>query len=121
MGRLSRFRTKEGEIVTMVTTKAKAIKLRCLDCANFSYKDVEECDRKNCYLHPYRLGKNPYTGKTRSRAVILYCTSCMNGQPRSIRNCTSKYCSLFAHRIGAKSDKEIKREKRVKRMERNAQ
>jgi len=128
MGRLSQFRTKEGEIVTMVTTKTKAIKLKCLDCVGFSYQNVRDCESKTCHLYPYRLGKNPYTGKTRSRTLILYCTSCMNGQPRAIRNCTSKYCPLFVHRVGAKSDKsvdktveKIKRAKRVKRMERNAQ
>ena len=31
----------------------KAIKLKCMDC----------CCGKTCFLHPFRLGKNPFTKK----------------------------------------------------------
>lgn len=118
MSRLSQFRTKEGEIATMATTKTKAIKLKCLDCVGFSYLNVRDCESKTCHLYPYRLGKNPNTGKSRSRALILYCISCMNEQPKAIRNCVSKYCPLFVHRIGAGSQKKIEKVKRVERVKR---
>lgn len=38
----------------------KAIKLKCLDCCGGVWKEVQECPAKDtCFLHPYRLGKNP--------------------------------------------------------------
>lgn len=38
----------------------KAIKLKCLDCCGGCWKEVQECPAKDtCFLHPYRLGKNP--------------------------------------------------------------
>lgn len=39
----------------------KAIKLKCMDCCGGSWNEVKKCpSEKTCFLHPYRLGKNPY-------------------------------------------------------------
>ena len=38
----------------------KVIKLKCMDCCGGVWKEVQECPAKDtCFLHPYRLGKNP--------------------------------------------------------------
>jgi len=38
----------------------KVIKLKCMDCCCGIWKEVQECTAKDtCFLHPYRLGKNP--------------------------------------------------------------
>ena len=42
----------------------KAIKLKCLECCCGSWDEVKKCPSdKTCFLHPYRLGKNPFTKK----------------------------------------------------------
>lgn len=39
----------------------KAIKLHCLSCCGGQWEEVKKCvSGKTCFLHPYRLGKNPY-------------------------------------------------------------
>lgn len=40
-------------------TPVKSIRKYCLDCAGNSYKEVRFCPNTNCYLYPFRLGKNP--------------------------------------------------------------
>lgn len=38
----------------------KVIKLKCMDCCCGVWKEVQQCPAKDtCFLHPYRLGKNP--------------------------------------------------------------
>ena len=42
----------------------KAIKLKCMDCCCGSWDEVKKCpSEKTCFLHPYRLGKNPFALK----------------------------------------------------------
>lgn len=42
----------------------KAIKLKCLDCCGGNWNEVKECVCKDsCFLHPFRLGKNPFAAK----------------------------------------------------------
>ena len=42
----------------------KAIKLKCMDCCGGSYNEVRECTcADTCFLHPFRLGKNPFSGR----------------------------------------------------------
>lgn len=42
----------------------KAIKLHCMDCCGGSWDEVKKCaSEKVCFLHPYRLGKNPFAFK----------------------------------------------------------
>ena len=39
----------------------RVIRLKCLDCCNGSSNEVKLCPcDKTCFLHPYRLGKNPF-------------------------------------------------------------
>jgi hypothetical protein len=40
-------------------TPIKAIRANCLDCMGGSSKEVRLCNRPECFLFPYRLGKNP--------------------------------------------------------------
>jgi hypothetical protein len=41
-------------------TPIKAIRAKCLDCCCGHANEVKLCELKDCTLHPYRLGKNPY-------------------------------------------------------------
>ena len=38
----------------------KAIRQKCLDCSNWSYTEVENCNMTECSLYPFRFGKNPF-------------------------------------------------------------
>lgn len=39
----------------------KAIKLKCMDCCGGDWNEVKLCQAKeSCFLHPFRLGKNPF-------------------------------------------------------------
>lgn len=38
-------------------TRAKAIRLKCLDCCCESQVDVRECPTKSCALWRYRMGR----------------------------------------------------------------
>lgn len=40
-------------------TPLKAIRLKCLDCSDMSYREVEKCEFTECPLYPFRFGKNP--------------------------------------------------------------
>ena len=44
-------------------TPIKAIRKYCLDCSGDSVNEVKICPCKDCFLYPYRLGKNPYIKK----------------------------------------------------------
>lgn len=41
----------------------KAIRAKCLDCCCDQPGEVEHCPSKDCPLHPFRMGKNPYRTK----------------------------------------------------------
>ena len=42
-----------------VETPVRAIRTKCLECANWSHKEVAECNLTDCALWPYRKGKRP--------------------------------------------------------------
>ena len=42
------------------TTPLKAIKAKCLDCCCDQANEVKHCPVKDCPLHPFRFGKNPF-------------------------------------------------------------
>jgi hypothetical protein len=45
--------------------RAKAIRLKCLDCSNYQYTEVRLCPVTDCPLWPYRYGRgyeDPATG-----------------------------------------------------------
>ncbi len=37
----------------------RAIRLKCLDCSGWGYKEVELCEHKSCVLYELRFGKKP--------------------------------------------------------------
>lgn len=39
--------------------RAKAIRLKCLDCSGGSFKNVRECEIPKCPLYPFRMGSVP--------------------------------------------------------------
>lgn len=40
----------------------KAMRLKCLDCCGGSNNEVKLCTcEKTCFLHPFRMGKNPFS------------------------------------------------------------
>lgn len=45
----------------------KVIKLKCLDCCGGSWEEVRNCQcSKDCFLYPYRLGRNPFISRCMS-------------------------------------------------------
>ena len=41
----------------------KAIRSKCMDCTCQQIVEVRECTAKNCPLHPFRMGKNPFSNR----------------------------------------------------------
>lgn len=41
----------------------KAIRAKCMDCTCQQIVEVRECQITNCPLHPFRMGKNPFTNR----------------------------------------------------------
>ena len=41
----------------------KAIRENCIDCCGGSSNEVKLCPSKNCFLHPFRFGENPFRKK----------------------------------------------------------
>lgn len=50
-------------------TPIKAIRAQCIDCSGGSLKEVRECAFKDCPLHPYRMGKNPYHKNSKEKLL----------------------------------------------------
>lgn len=46
-----------------ITNPVKAIRKHCLECSSESPREVELCAVTDCYLYPFRFGKNPYRAK----------------------------------------------------------
>lgn len=47
----------------MITSPAKAIRAKCIDCCGGSMAEVKLCEIEDCALHPFRFGRNPYRTK----------------------------------------------------------
>ena len=62
-----------AEIKEIELTSMKAIRLKSLDCRNFSFIEVENCVCNDCSFFPYRFGE---TGKKKisdeQKSVIRY-------------------------------------------------
>ena len=78
--------------------RRKAIRERCLNCSAWSYKDVANCELKDCILYPFRSGKGKQIAKERASALRKYCLWCMNDQRFEVLNCPSVDCPLFPYR-----------------------
>jgi len=50
---------EENRYETKLLTPIKSIRVKCLDCSNYQYKEVRLCPVKSCSLYPYRMGKRP--------------------------------------------------------------
>ena len=46
-----------------VTNPVKVIRRYCLECCLESPKEVELCPAEGCWLHPFRMGTNPFRAK----------------------------------------------------------
>ena len=44
-------------------TPLRAIRFKCLDCCGGSSNEVKLCTCKNCSLHPFREGRDPFRVK----------------------------------------------------------
>lgn len=47
-----------------ITNPVKVIRRYCLECCLESPKEVELCPAEGCWLHPFRMGTNPYRTRT---------------------------------------------------------
>ena len=45
---------------TQITNPVKVIRRYCLECCLESPKEVELCPAEGCWLHPFRMGTNPF-------------------------------------------------------------
>lgn len=93
-------RTDKG-ILEIKVSRAKAVKLRCLDCCGFNKKQVKECDGVNCPLYEMRLkGKleGERAGSRRTRAIKDYCLLCCNEHKGLIKLCVDVNCSFHQYR-----------------------
>jgi hypothetical protein len=80
--------------------RRKAIKLKCLDCSGYEYKEVKNSGHKDdCSLYPYRFGKGAQNPKERDKAIRAYCVWCMVGQIGEIPRCGDTNCALYHYRV----------------------
>lgn len=50
------YKVKDG-YETKDLTSAKAIRAKCMECSNFSFREVRDCAIYDCALWPFRMGK----------------------------------------------------------------
>ena len=83
-------------------TPLRAIRMRCLDCSGWETKEVRECDRTDCALHEYRMGKRPKRPATMTpvKSMRAYCLWCCDGSAKEVRLCPKRDCALRFYRLG---------------------
>lgn len=88
-------------------TTAKAIRARCLDCAELSRprgaeeaqkSAVANCGYTSCDLYPFRLGRAPRGSGSRLSAIKRHCRWCCNGQLPEVGRCPAVDCPLWTRR-----------------------
>lgn len=94
------------KLKTKDLNRRKAIRERCMNCSEWSPKEVENCFADDCQLYPYRSGQGKQDPKARSKAIRGYCLWCCAGQSYEVQKCVSRYCSLFPYRQ-ARTDKSV--------------
>lgn len=53
-------------------TPLRAIKLKCKeDCCSGDQKSWVDCQIDDCYLHPYRMGKNPFSKRKGNTQALI--------------------------------------------------
>ncbi len=88
-------------------TQTKAIRLRCIDCAE-TKPEIRECTIKECPLWPGRMGKRP-KGFQPLKAIREYCLWCCNGNTKEVRECPIRECVLWPFRFGMKYETYLRR------------
>ena len=78
--------------------RRKAIRLKCLDCSGYEYKEVRNCPYTGCSLYPFRSGKGTQNPTDRDKAIREYCMWCTLDQPKEILLCPSGACPLHEFR-----------------------
>jgi len=80
------------------------IRQKCVDCSGYSYKEIEECEFKNCPLYPFRAGKwKGIKGVTQTallRAIRKKCLECCLDSSEEVRKCPVRDCPLYEFRFG---------------------
>ena len=97
---------KSGKKVVNLNRR-RAVRERCLNCSEWSTREVTECVFGDCPLYPFRSGKGKQNAKARSRAIQIYCLWCTRDSRPEKSNCPSKGCPLFPYRKG-RTDQSIK-------------
>lgn len=88
-----------------------AIRQACLQCVDFSPKEVRHCAIPECSLHEYRMNCRPKGKKaklTPGQAIREYCIFCMGGRGKTgrntalqlVRECHIEKCALHHLRPG---------------------
>ena len=100
-------------------TRARAIRMKCLDCSAYVPGEVKNCKCNPCPLWPYRTGRTPDPEKladwqrkhdagekkhTRSRAIRKSCLECMNQMPNEVRLCVLEDCPHWPYRLNRTPD-----------------
>lgn len=67
------------------TTPLKAIKQKCFECSGNSINEVKICAVEDCFLYPFRLGKNSKIKKQLSEEEKLAKVELMK-KARSFKN-----------------------------------
>jgi len=76
-------------------------------------KEVRECGKISCNLHPYRLGTNPNRKRITTeedlkdekylppvKSIRKHCLECYSGSPKDVKLCDSPECPLYPFRLG---------------------
>lgn len=102
-------------MITKKLTPLKAIRQECLDCSGNQPESVLNCQIKDCYLFPYRMGNHPDNQQldeleidsnkfsninTPLKCIRKYCLGCCNNQPKEVKSCTCVTCPFYKYRTG---------------------
>jgi len=97
--RLKAIQDKKKELFSgKIPNRRKSIRAKCLDCSGWSYKEVANCEFKDCPLFPYRSGRGKQNAKARAKAIRKYCLWCVNGQKKELLECPAIDCELWPYR-----------------------
>ncbi len=79
--------------------RRKSIRNKCLDCSDYSAKEVTNCKFTDCQIYDFRSGKGTQDPKARSKAIRMYCLKeCMIDQSYEVKLCPSVDCPLYPFR-----------------------
>lgn len=83
-------------------TRREAIRQHCYMCSDFEWQEVISCEKEDCLLYDFRMGKEPAKEQTsldRADAIAKFClNSCAGGNVTERNHCEANECSLHSHR-----------------------